>query len=543
MTSATRPLGEILDARQRFVVLFSLILCTAVNALDASIVAPAMPHVLADLGGFQLISWVFTAYLLPSTVVVAIVGKVSDMMGRKPFLIAGVAIFVLASAACGAAPTMLALIAARAVQGLGAGILNACAFATLGDLFTPRERAKYISFFIATFTLSSLAGPGIGGALTDGPGWRWCFLINLPVGAIAIAFLWFAMPSTRRGGQLRDVDFVGSGLLVVWTTALLLALEWGAQDYGFASVETLGCLAVAVVFLVLFLRQERGHPQAIFPLMLLRNRLFLHSNMINVASIAGTFAAIQYLPTFIQTGLGTSATKSGIVAMPQAVGILISSIIAGQIISRTGRYKVTVCIGACLIVSALVGLHTVNIGDSPWKIAALVGLMGLGGGLVGPSISGVIQSAVPHEFMGVATSTRQFFMQIAQVLTVAIFGLVFTATYTHSFASRSADLIASGVPAAAYAQFSDPTLPLDATRFAQVRQQIEAVPDGERLLQRAIDAERASIAEAIRNLFLGAGAVAVVLVILAFTVPEVPLRSTFSSPDEATEASEPALSH
>src|SRR5437879_2750569 len=162
---APRPLGEMLNQRQRILVLLALIMCTAVNALDVAIVAPAMPHVLADLGGFRLISWVFTAYLLPSTVVVAIVGKVSDMMGRKPFLIVGVAIFVLASAACGLANSMPFLIAARAAQGLGGGILNACAFATIGDLFTPRERAKYISFFIGTFTLASLAGPGIGGAL------------------------------------------------------------------------------------------------------------------------------------------------------------------------------------------------------------------------------------------------------------------------------------------------------------------------------------------------------------------------------------------
>ena len=183
----------------------------------------------------KLISWVFTTYLLASTVVVPVVDKLSDTFGRKPFLLAGIALFVGASAAAGAAPSMLFLIGARTVQGVGGGLVFSCMFATMGDLFTPLQRAKYMGYFISSFTIASLVGPAVGGFLTDGPGWRWCFFINLPVGAVAMIFIWFNLPMTKTGGRLSDIDFAGAALLGVATTALMLALVWAGESFGWAA--------------------------------------------------------------------------------------------------------------------------------------------------------------------------------------------------------------------------------------------------------------------------------------------------------------------
>ncbi|HMS59044.1 MAG TPA: MFS transporter, partial [Tepidiformaceae bacterium] len=211
--SASPALGERLTNRQKVLIYVSLMITMFVSALDQSIVATATPRILADLGGFALLSWVFTVYLLASTVVVPLVGKLSDMFGRKPFIIGGITIFVGASVGCGLAPSMPALIAARAVQGVGGGLLFGSVFATLGDIFTPIQRARYMGYFISAFTLASLSGPTIGGFLTDGPGWRWCFYINLPVGIVAATLIWVNLPMSRQGGRLRDIDFQGALLL------------------------------------------------------------------------------------------------------------------------------------------------------------------------------------------------------------------------------------------------------------------------------------------------------------------------------------------
>ena len=204
-----------MSSRQKFIVMNALMLCMFVAALDQAIMGPALPRILADLGGYQLLSWVITSYLLASTVVVSVVGKLSDMFGRKEFMLGGVAVFVLGSIGCGLAPSMTALIVARTVQGVGGGVIFACVFATLGDLFTPIERVRYVAYFTSTFTLASLVGPLVGGFLTDGPGWRWCFSVNVPVGLIAMVLIGRLLPSARRGGRVSDIDFLGAILMVI----------------------------------------------------------------------------------------------------------------------------------------------------------------------------------------------------------------------------------------------------------------------------------------------------------------------------------------
>lgn len=538
-----RALGEILSGRQKMLLMGSLMMTMFISALDGSIVATATPHILADLDGFKLISWVVTVYLLSSTVVVPLVGKLSDMFGRKPFILTGIAVFVAASAACGAAPTMLALILARAVQGIGGGILFGCVFATLGDLFTPLERAKYMGYFIGAFTLASLIGPTFGGFLTDGPGWRWCFYINLPVGAAAATLIWLNLPFTRKGGRLRDIDFLGAISLSGATVALLLALVWANEEFGWLSSETIGLFAAAAILMAGFVAQESRHPQAIFPLFLFKNRVFVQANLLVVIQGAGMFGAITYLPTFIQTALGASATSSGLVSTPQSVALLCTSIAGGQLVSRTGRFKIQVVIGASITVVAAFLMHTLGVGVPEWHIVAFMALFGLGSGLIGPTVSVVVQSAVGQELMGVATSGRQFFMQIGQVMGVAIFGLVFTTTYASAFKADIPPATRTQIPAAAYEAFQDPTLSIDRVHFASVQKELLALPNGQAIFDDAVVSQREAVSTAIDRLFLGSTIAGVIVVLLAISLKEIPLRRTFSSSPavegEAAHAFEP----
>jgi EmrB/QacA subfamily drug resistance transporter len=528
------PLGEVLDRRQKWLLLISLMLCMFVSALDQTIVATATPRMLADLGGFSLLSWVFTVYLLSSTVVVPLVGKLSDMFGRKLFLIAGVALFVTASAGCGAAMNMPELIAARAIQGAGGGMIFSCVFATLGDLFPPAERGKYIGLFTGTFSLAAITGPTIGGLLTDHAGWRWCFYVNVPVGMLAILFIWQNLPFSKKGGLLSRIDFVGSFLLSGATIALLLALVWAQSSYGWSGFETISLFAVSAVLLVAFGFQESRHPEPIFPLALFRNRPFVMANAIVLLLGAGMFGAIQYLPTFVQTSLGASATASGLVTTPQSLGLLFTSIIGGQILARTGRYRYMTIAGGVLILGATLALRTLDVGEPEWHISAYMVAYGLGFGLVMPTLSVVTQNAVAHQYLGVATSARQFSMQIGQVLGTAIFGVVLATVYSSSFADHVSREATAEIPPATLARFDDPTLALDARKFGAVRAEILALPGGDRLLASTMEAQKAGVAEAIQYIFLGSSVVAVGALALLLAMKEVPLRRQFgSAPGEA----------
>lgn len=527
LTEGNRPLGEVLDRRQIWLLLASLMLCMFVSSLDGSIVATATPRILADLGGFSMLSWVFTIYILSSTVVVPIVGKLSDMFGRKWFLISGMAIFMVSSAACGAAPSMVALIVARGIQGIGGGMLFACVFSTIGDMFPPAERGKYIGFFTGTFSLAAITGPTVGGLLTDHVGWRWCFYVNVPVGILAITFIWMNLPVHARGGRLSRVDFLGAALLAGATISMLLALVWGNEAFGWGSPETVGLFVAAAALGTAFVLQERRHPEAIFPLVIFRNRAFVLCNVMVILLGAGMFGAIQYLPTFLQTALGASATNSGLISTPQSLGMLATSVVGGQLIARTGRFKYQVIAGTLLILTATALLRTLDVGEAEWHISLFMVIYGLGSGLVLPTMSVVVQSAVPHELLGVATSGRQFSMQIGQVLGTAVFGVVLATTFSASFGTHVSPAVRAEIPPATFARFEDPTLPLDEREFRAVQEEVRALPDGAGILNSTIAAQKEGVASAIQDIFTGSLVAAALGLLVALVMPEIPLRRRF----------------
>jgi EmrB/QacA subfamily drug resistance transporter len=525
-----QPFGATLPLRQKLALMYVLMLSMFLVALDQSIVATAIPHIVADLGGFSLLPWVFTLYVLTSTVIIPPIGKLTDMFGRKKFIIPGVAIFVLSSAACGFAPSMAWLILARGVQGIGGGVIIACVFAVLGDLFTPVERAKYFPLFIGMFTFAGLIGPVFGGFLTDGPGWRWCFYINLPVGVLATGFLLLRLPAGGgSGGRLSDVDFLGSFLLTIASSALLLAVAWSQQVFGWTAAPTLGLLGTTVAFSALFVLQERRHPQAIIPLSLFRNVTYVQSILIVLCAASMIFSAGQFLPTYVQIALGASARMSGLITAPQGLGVFVSGLLSGQLIARTGRYKYQMIAGSfgLVVVSALV--RRVDASTVQWHLAALLILMGLCAGFVMPLTQVLTQGAVSQAEQGVAASTRQFFQQIAQVMGLALLGLVFTGSYTSGF-ERSSAPFASSVPPAAYAQFHDePSITLDARRFEPLRRQMLETPGGEALLSKAVAAQKDGVAKGIQEVFTGSMVAAACIFLICLTLREITLRRSFDA--------------
>ena len=329
-----------LSARQKAVILGSVMLGLFVAALDQTVVSTAMPRVVAELGGLSRYSWIFTSSILTSTTLVPIVGKFGDIYGRKPFFMAGIGLFMLASVRSGAAQNMDQLIVFRGLQGIGAGLIMANSFTIVGDLFPPSERGKYQGLFASVFGLASVLGPFIGGYLTDHLSWRWVFYVNIPVGAVALPALYFGLPHQRAAGVRRSIDYLGTLTLVLATVPLLLACVWvGEGRYALTSGVTLAMLAFAALMVAAFVLTESRAVEPVLPLALFRNRVFAVGTLVTFLVGSAMFGVITVVPLFVQGVLGTSATRSGTVMMPMMIAMVVTSTVAGQIVSRTGRYK------------------------------------------------------------------------------------------------------------------------------------------------------------------------------------------------------------
>lgn len=528
MTADVRPLGEILNGRERWLLVFSLMLAMFVGALDQTIVATATPSILADLGGFGLLSWMFTSYMLASTVVIPLVGKLSDIYGRRWFVMGGIVVFMVASAACGAATSMPMLIVFRFIQGIGGGMIFSSVFSTIGDIFPPAERGKYMGMFTGTFSLASILGPTVGGFLTDSVDWRWVFYINVPFSLIALPAIYFNLP-VARGVRRPKIDFLGAAILSAASMLLLLALVWAGDKYDWGSAQIVGLTGGSVVLVGLFLLQERRHPEPMLPLHLFKSPTFVLSNIIVFILGVGMFGVLAYLPTFVQTALGASATASGIITTPQSMGVLVASVVGGQVIARTGRYRYQTIFGGLVIVAGMFYLSRLDVSTPELEIAIFMVVLGLGFGLVLPTMSLVVQNAVRYEYLGVATSSSQFFRQIGTVLGTAVFGTVLATSYHHAFSNQLPAADREALPAPIVQQFNDPTLALNKQVFEGVQQEIRAISpdDGERLVASAVAAQKESVAVAIRHIFTASLFVSALMVVFAFLLKEVPLRRDF----------------
>ncbi|WNG32394.1 MFS transporter [Archangium minus] len=433
-----------LTRAQKVVTMTGVLLALLLAALDQTIVATAGPAMQADLHiDAAHYPWLATSYMVASTVMLPIYGKLSDIFGRKPILVIGILIFVTGSVLCGLSRTSLQVILARVVQGLGSASLFTSAFTVVADLFPPAVRGKYQGLIGGVFALSSVVGPLLGGFLTDAFSWHWVFFINLPIGVVALVFILLKMPSLRQsmGGTRPRIDLVGAFVLVLAVVPLLVALSLGrggsapagAGGYPWGSAPILGLFALSLVGFVLFVLIERrvGHP--LLDLGLFRNRIFAVGNATVCILGAGFLSAVVFLPLFMVNVVGLSATRSGLTLTPLTLGVVAGNVMAGQLVSRIGRYRMLM-LGALVVLTvgyAIMGF-TLTPESTQTEVTVKMVLVGLGMGPTLPLYTLAIQNAVPPAQVGVATSAVTFFRQMGSTIGVALMGTVFAATLASS---------------------------------------------------------------------------------------------------------------
>ncbi|MFC5847759.1 DHA2 family efflux MFS transporter permease subunit [Deinococcus petrolearius] len=438
-----------LDFPTKRLILIGVLLGLFLSALDQTIVATAMPTIARELDGLNLYAWVTTAYLLTNTALVPIYGKLSDLYGRKPVLMFGIVVFLLGSALCGLAGEaflgglfgggMMQLIVFRALQGVGAAALGSVAFAIIADLFEPADRPRYQGLFGAVFGLSSVIGPLLGGFLTDHVSWRWVFYVNLPIGLVALAFIFAKMPRLASGLKAR-VDWLGAFLILLFSVPLLLALTWGADgNYAWTSPLILGLFALSAAALVSFLFVESRHESPILPLTLFRNPTFAWGAVARFMIGAGFLGAILFLSLYLVQVRGVSATAAGTATIPLTFGLIVGAVGSGQIASRMGRYKPLMLIGLSLAALGFFALSTLTADSSYASVVVRMVLLGLGLGPALPLYTTAVQLSVKPWEIGVATSAGQFFQQMGSTIGTAVFGAVLTAGLTGNLSAQFAE--------------------------------------------------------------------------------------------------------
>jgi EmrB/QacA subfamily drug resistance transporter len=428
-TRAPSPLGQ----RQLHIVLGGLMLGMLLAALDQTIVATALPTIVGDLGGLNHLSWVVTAYLLTSTAVTPLWGKLSDLFGRRGTFQAAIVVFLVGSMLSGLSQNMVELIAFRAVQGLGGGGLMALALAIVGDLVPPRERGRYQGWFGAVFALASVGGPLLGGFFTDQLSWRWIFYVNLPFGVAALIVTSVVLRLPFRRLEHR-IDYPGSVLLVAAVTCVVLATTWGGTTYPWGSPQIIGLGVAAAVLLAGFLAWEGRASEPILPLRLFRNPIFTVASAITLLLGLALFGAVVYLPEYLQVVQGASAITSGLQLIPLTLGIVVASVGSGQAISRVGRYKVFPIVGAALLTVGFWLLSHIQVGTGTAVLSLWMLVVGLGIGCIMQVAVLAVQNAVDHRDLGTATSASVFFRILGGTLGTALFGAVLLNRLQHNLA-------------------------------------------------------------------------------------------------------------
>lgn len=491
-----------LSHRQILVVLGGLMAGMLLAALDQSIVATALPRITSELGGIDKLSWVVTAYLLTSTSATPLWGKISDLYGRRPIFQAAIGIFIAGSVLSAVAQDMTQLVVFRAVQGVGGGGLFALSMAIVGDVIPPRERGRYMGYMGAVFGVSSVAGPLLGGWFTDGPGWRWIFWINVPIGVAALVVTSFALkiPTVRREHR---IDYLGAATIVASVSCILLYLSWRGTEYGWTEGWALALLGVGLVLAALFVLVESRAAEPIIPLRLFRNSVFGTGNVFGFLAGIAMFGSMLYIPLYLQVVKGQSPTVSGLAMLPAVAGIFTSSIGSGQLMTRNGRYKIYPILGAAVLILAqwlMSGLRD----DTPmWQVSLYLYVFGFGLGFTMQTITTAVQNSVEFKDMGTATSATTFFRQVGGSLGAAVFGAILADRLTH--------YVTQSVPAEVMAKLPPGTI--------ESVELIRRLP--EPLQTPVVDA----YVDALNDVFLAGIPFSALALIVAFFIKELPLAS------------------
>jgi len=480
-------------------------------ALDQTIVGTAIPRIVAELNGLDRLAWVTTAYLVTSTTMTPIAGKLGDLFGRKPFLIAGMVGFVAASALCGLSQNMTELVVFRGIQGVFGGVLFATVFTVIGDLFPPSERGRLQGVFGAVFGLSSIIGPTTGGFITDHFSWRWVFYVNVPVGAIALLVVLAGLPYVRSKASWRDIDFWGAISLAAGIVPLLIALSI-TRDHAWTSPEVLGLLAFAALMLAVFVFVESRVANPIVPLPLFKNPTFSVSMIVGFLTAFGMFGSILFTPLVFQGVLGISATNSGVLITPMMFGLLAASTLTGFVMRRVRYYRFLGTIGVAVMMVGMWLLSQITPTTPEWHVVAALIVVGLGLGVTFPLYLTAVQVALPRRYLGVASSQIQFWRNLGGTVGSAILGAVLSNRLPDYLTARISALHVSPTVLQNLPKTGSPNAILDPTLLAKVPGPI-------------VVAIRSALADSLHDIYVFAGVVLVLALVATVFMKEVPLES------------------
>lgn len=488
--------------RQIVITIVSLAIAMLLAMLDNMIVAPALPTIVGELGGLEHLAWVATGYILATTVATPIWGKLGDLYGRRITFISAVVLFLIGSILCGVSQDMTQLIAFRAVQGLGAGGLIVGVMSIIGEMIPPRERGKYQGIMMAVMPVAMIAGPFVGGYITDNLSWRWAFYVNLPLGAIALVVCWITLRRLPKGSGHAKIDWAGTGLLTVWITALVLVISWGGTNYDWDSPQILGLAALAVLGFAAFITVQRRVAEPVMPLRVFKSRNFTMASAISFVAGFAMFGAMGYLPQFQQFVQGSSATNSGLLLMPMMIAAMLVSVGGGIFISRTGHYKTLPIAGTVLVAIGLFLFSTVDVDTGTFATGVYMVVLGAGlGGLMQTSTL-IAQNSVAMRDIGAGTGAVTFMRNMGSSMGVAFLGAV----YTDQLLGTLDDAGAGGADIAAGANSMTPEL-------------LRSLPENARtLFQHAVT-------DGITSLFLWGAIISVLGIVAAVLVRQVPLRT------------------
>jgi len=430
-TDLTQP------SRKRTLVVIGLLLGLFFSSLDQTIVGTAMPTIIGQLGGLDLLTWITTAYMLTSTAIVPIAGKLADLFGRRVIYLIGMALFILGSALCGMAESMMQLAIYRAIQGLGGGILMPLAMTIIGDITTGENRAKMQGLFMAVFGLSSIFGPQAGGWIVDHMNWHWIFFINLPFGFLAMGFIAAGLKNMHVPKKV-VIDWAGIGTLVTGIVSLLLALSFGGNEYAWDSAQILGLFGLSFVALIAFLFAETRAEDPVIPLGLFKNRVFTVINLIGFLMSLGMFGAMMFIPLFMQGVVGMSAAQAASVMTPMMLGSMAASIIGTRLLLKIGL-RLQLFIGMAIMLAGFALFLTLGFDTTRLQASTYMVVMGIGMGMIMPSLSIAVQEAFPAEVRGTVTSATTFFRSIGGTVGIALLGTIFN--------SKSIELIGNKLDA------------------------------------------------------------------------------------------------
>jgi EmrB/QacA subfamily drug resistance transporter len=512
--------------KQKVTVMIALMAAMFFAAINQTIVSSAMPRIIALLGGMEYYSWVLTIFMLTSTISTILSGKLSDIYGRKPFLLGGIVVFMIGSFCTGLSTSIFQMIAFRGIQGIGAGILMSTTVTAVGDLFAPRERAKWTGVMMAIFGLSSILGPTLGGFMIDHMAWKWLFWAFLPLGIVAFIMIWYMFPKAVRA-TTEKIDYWGSLFLSISIITLLLGFSWAGTKYAWDSPEILGLFLATLISIVILILIERNVKSPVLPLSLFKNSIVTISISVGFLMNAGMLGAMIYLPFFVQGVEGLSPTQSGFINIPMSIFMILLSTLTGRWVSKTGKYKIFALMGIVIMVVSMVMLA--NMHNIAMAVASMA-VFGIGLGLSMPVITLAVQNALPGSQLGVATATSTLFRNLGGTIGIALLGSIMNSTMKHNLEKATTEgtgLDFSQLDPQTAEQFKgmlNPQLLLNQPKLKELQ---ATLPDGvHTFFIQMIEMLRSTLSDTLTTVFyIGALLLAVALVLIFF-LKEIPLRTS-----------------